>query len=222
MTVGGLIHNLTVFADFYERASADIDRDANADVMQRDFRATVAIDRIRAYVLAKYGADLTIGTARRLLGDLVRECSLTVKAAEELPLEDAMDKLAGRQESDGAQATTEAARNKLTLIRDFNGGLQGQGNADKPERQSDPAPAVTTEPAPTGFLGGADLADALGVHPSQRDAFFKQLERKRTSLGDECWQEVSNRRANNPRFQYRVDSQKLRELAEAYKTPKPD
>src|SRR5262249_31575105 len=106
MTVGGLIHNLTVCADFYERASADIEReegvtmpryvgnrDANADVMQRDFRATVAIDRVRAYVLAKYGADLRIGTARRLLGDLIRQCSLTVKAAEELPLEDAMDKL---------------------------------------------------------------------------------------------------------------------------------
>jgi hypothetical protein len=106
MTVGGLIHNLTVFADFYEQASADIDReegvtkpqyignrDANADVMQRDFRATVAIDRVRAYVLAKYGTDLTIGTARRLLGDLIRLCALTVKAAEELTLEGAMDNL---------------------------------------------------------------------------------------------------------------------------------
>jgi hypothetical protein len=106
MTVGNLIHNLAVFADFYERASADIDReegvtkpwsignrDANADVMQRDFQATVAIDRVRAYVLALYGADLTIGTARRLLGDLIRRFALTVKAAEELLLEEAMDKL---------------------------------------------------------------------------------------------------------------------------------
>jgi hypothetical protein len=106
MTVGGLIHNLTVFADFYEQARADIDRaegatkpwyignrDANADEMQRDFRATVAIDRVRAYVLVKYGADLTIGTARRLLGDLIRLCALTVKAAEELTLEGAMDEL---------------------------------------------------------------------------------------------------------------------------------
>ena len=106
MTVGGLIHNLTIFADFYERASADIDRaepllkpaavgnrDANADHMRRDLRATVAIDRVRAYVLAKYGADLTIGTARRLLGDLIRICALTVDAAEALPLEAAMDRL---------------------------------------------------------------------------------------------------------------------------------
>src|SRR5262249_13505978 len=103
MTVAGLIHNLIVFADFYERGSAEIDReqgvmkpshignrDANADVMQRDFQATVAIDRVRTYVLAQYGADLTIGTARRLLGDLIRRFGLTVKAAEELLLEEAM------------------------------------------------------------------------------------------------------------------------------------
>lgn len=106
MTVGRLIHTLTVFADFYERASADIDReqgvtnrrliaqrDANADAVQRDFRAIVAIDRVRAYVLAKYGADLTIGTARRLLGDLINTCRLAVDAVEALPLEAAMDKL---------------------------------------------------------------------------------------------------------------------------------
>jgi hypothetical protein len=106
MTVGGLILNLTIFADFYERASADIDRaepvlkpwvvgnrDANADYMQREFRATVAIDRVRAFVLARYGEDLTIGTARRLLGDLIRECTLTVEAAEALPLETAMDRI---------------------------------------------------------------------------------------------------------------------------------
>jgi hypothetical protein len=108
MTVGGLIHDLTVFADLYERASADIDReegftktwyignrDANAGAMQRDYRATVAIDRVRAYVLANYGADLTIGMARRLLGDLIRTCGLAVDAAEALPLEEAMDKLDG-------------------------------------------------------------------------------------------------------------------------------
>jgi hypothetical protein len=106
MTVGGLVHNLTVFAHFYEQASAAIDgaegylkpfflraRDAKADVMQRDFRATVAIDRVRAYVLSGYGADLTIGTARRLLGDLIRTFRLTVEEAEGLPLEVAMDKL---------------------------------------------------------------------------------------------------------------------------------
>lgn len=106
MTVGGLIHNLTGFAEFYERASADIERadpfekphavgsrDAHTDYLQRSFRATVAMDRVRAYVLARYGEELTIGTARRLLGDLIRACHLTVAAAESLRLEDAMDRM---------------------------------------------------------------------------------------------------------------------------------
>jgi hypothetical protein len=191
MTVGGLIHNLIVFADFYERASADIERkegvtkpwyignrDANTDVMQRDFRATVAIDRVRAYVLANYGADLTIGTARRFLGDLIRECSLTVKAAEDLPLEDAMEKL------DAAES-----------CRD---------DADQPEKQSNSAPAVPTRStrkrstergegrakliaaltkhhqyADGGCLnlepiGNNELAKAAGVSPSTASAFFNE------------------------------------------------
>jgi hypothetical protein len=106
MTVEGLIRNLTVFADFYEQASAGINstdpmmqpfaigtRDANADDMQRQFRVTPAIDRVRAYVLAQFGADLTIGTAQRLLGDLIRRSGLAVKAAEVLTLEVAMDRL---------------------------------------------------------------------------------------------------------------------------------
>jgi hypothetical protein len=106
MTVGGLIHNLTIFADFYERASADIDReegatkpwyignrDATANVMRRDFCATVAIDRVRAYVLSEYGTELTIGTARRLLGDLIQKSGLSVDAAGALFLEVAIDKL---------------------------------------------------------------------------------------------------------------------------------
>src|SRR5262245_14123446 len=92
MSVGNLVNNLTVFADFYERASAEIDRaepilkpyhvsnrDANTDSMQKDFRATVAIDRVREYVLKEYGQDLTIGTARQVLGDLIRKCGLTAE-----------------------------------------------------------------------------------------------------------------------------------------------
>jgi hypothetical protein len=141
MTVGGLIHNLTVFADFYERASAAIDRaepfekprhfgarEAQADMMQRDFRATVAIDRVRDYVLGSYGAELTIGTARRLLGDLVRRCGLTVNAAEGLTLEAAMDRLeadgapaGGQAEAAPAAATGDEAT--LALMRVFTNGV---------------------------------------------------------------------------------------------------
>ncbi|MBX3435420.1 MAG: hypothetical protein KF847_19060 [Pirellulales bacterium] len=82
---------------------------------------------------------------------------------------------------------------------------------------------VTGEPAtisPTGFLGGAALADALGIHATRRDAFFRQLERQRMSLGDNCWHEVREPRPNSPRFLYRADSPKLRSLAAAYATPK--
>jgi hypothetical protein len=115
MTVGGLIINLTIFADFYERASADIEsaeafekpramgnRDVYADDMQRQFRTTNAIDRVRTHVLSQYGADLTIGTAGRLLGDLIRRCKLSVKAAEAMTLEIAMDRLESAVEEEEA------------------------------------------------------------------------------------------------------------------------
>jgi hypothetical protein len=239
MTVGGLIHNLTVFADFYERASADIDReqgvtkpwyignrDANTDVMQRDFRATVAIDRVRAYVLGKYGADLTINTARRLLGDLIKTCGLAVDAAEALPLEEAMDKLDGvesrrndasfiierllagpddvelspremalleahlrqpesyatiqQEKKATGHSPTEAARNKLKLIRDFNRDLQGQNDANEPEKPSHPTPAVTPDPAPKPSTergeGQAKLIAALTKHHKYAEGGCLNLE----------------------------------------------
>jgi hypothetical protein len=127
-----------------------------------------------------------------------------------------------REKQATGRSPTEEARNKLKLIRDFNRRLHQR---DAASTSTEPAPKVVAEavaPAgPSGFLGGTALADALGVHPSRRDAFFKQLERDRISLGDENWQEVSNRRANTPRYQYRADSPKLREMANTYKEPKP-
>jgi hypothetical protein len=198
-----MIQNLTTFADFYEHATAEIERSESimkpravgnrevyADYMQREFRSAIAIDRVRTYVLGKFGAELTVGTSQRLLGDLIRVCGLTSNAAEALKLEDAMDRL----------------------------------EAAKPNAEATPvvAPQPSGPIGPSGFLGGEALADSLGVHLSRRDAFFKQLERERLKLGDENWQEVANRRANAPRYQYRADSPKLRELAQGYKSPKPD
>ena len=75
-------------------------------------------------------------------------------------------------------------------------------------------------PSPTGFLGGAALADALGVQATRRDAFFRQLGRKRISLGDDSWQEVRDRHGNGPIFLYRVDSPNIIELAKHYSTEK--
>lgn len=74
--------------------------------------------------------------------------------------------------------------------------------------------------SPTGYLGGASLADALGIHATRRDAFFRQLERQRVSLGDDSWHEVRNPRPNNPRFLYRADSPKVCAVAAAYKKSK--
>jgi hypothetical protein len=68
----------------------------------------------------------------------------------------------------------------------------------------------------TGFLGGTELADALRVHPSRRDAFFVQLQRKRKNLGDDCWIETTERGPNRPAFLYRVDSPQLQKLAAPY------
>lgn len=99
------------------------------------------------------------------------------------------------------------------------------------EKGDDLAPAVGPEDAAhsanklevvaTGFLGGAALADALGVHASRRNAFSKKLERARKGLEEECWQEVANRRPNSPTFLYRADSPKIRELAANFQAPKP-
>jgi hypothetical protein len=70
-----------------------------------------------------------------------------------------------------------------------------------------------------GFVGGADLADALGVHPTRRNAFFRQLERRRRELGDANWHEVREPRPNAPRFIYRVASPAIRSLAAGYQEP---
>jgi hypothetical protein len=72
----------------------------------------------------------------------------------------------------------------------------------------------------TGFLGGTALADALGIHRTRREAFFRQLERQRKCIGDDCWHEVRDPRPNSPRYLYRADSPKLRTLAESYSKPK--
>lgn len=82
------------------------------------------------------------------------------------------------------------------------------------------ANASPIEPASTsGFLGGANLAEALGVHPTRSNAFFWQLERRRLKLGDDSWHEVRDPRPNAPRFIYRVDSPLIRSLAARYQRP---
>ncbi len=192
MTVEGLIHNLTDFAEFYERSSADIEiadvfekarrrgeRDANADYYQRCFRATPGIDRIRAYVLARFGEELTIGTARRLLGDLIRTCSLTAKEAEQLLLQDAMDRLDASpvgaatppEPSRAATSSAESAKPNPAAKRSTE---RGEGRvkliaALTKHHQYADGGCLNPEP-----IGNNELANAAGVSPSTASAFFEK------------------------------------------------
>lgn len=102
------------------------------------------------------------------------------------------------------------------------------GNSLDAERDVESAGDLVPSPAEeshrksaalAGFVGGADLADALGVHPTRRNAFFRQLERRRRGLGDANWHEVREPRPNAPRFIYRVDSPVIRSLATGYQEP---
>ena len=134
------------------------------------------------------------------------------------------------------RSETAQIRNKLKLIRDFNRNLRAMNPlATHPEPGGARSLETSTvlqgvgptervgdkgELTQTGFLGGTALAETLGIHPTRRDAFFRQLERQRISLGDDCWHEVREPRPNSPRFLYSADSTKLRELAKAYAMPK--
>jgi hypothetical protein len=203
MSVGGMIHNLTIFADFHERASVDIDRaepplkphaignrDANTDQMQRDFRATAGIERVRAYVLRRFGADLTLGTARRLLGDLIRICALTVDAAEALPLEAAMDRL-DAAESRGDESPVNAGPFVERRLARRRTGVQGPPTAsaaepgkkrstERGEGRAKLIAALTKHHryADGGCLnqepvGNNELARAVGVSTSTASDFFR-------------------------------------------------
>jgi hypothetical protein len=66
-----------------------------------------------------------------------------------------------QEKKETGRSSTEAARNKLKLIRDFNRALQAQGEADEPEKQSDPAPAVVQAEAPLAAAPGSNSSLAL-------------------------------------------------------------
>lgn len=112
-------------------------------------------------------------------------------------------------------------REAIALLRRLRETREPQGPAGPQGGWAFSGPAeVTTPQSPVeldGFLGGLALADALGVHPQRRDAFFKRLERERLSIGDENWKEITDKRPNEPRFLYRVSA--VRKLASEYREP---
>ena len=83
-----------------------------------------------------------------------------------------------------------------------------------------PAPARPTNSA-SGFLGGQELREALGIPQKRQEAFQRKLDRSRGHLRDSDWMEAANPHPNAPKYTYRVDSEAVRKLAEAYKSPKP-
>ncbi len=106
LTLRLLIQNLRSFAAFYEHSTGEIHaergimkpwyiggRDANADFLRKQFMAVQDIDRIRALTLSRFGEELTIGSAQRLLGELLRTGTLTTDQALNLTLGEAADKL---------------------------------------------------------------------------------------------------------------------------------
>jgi len=91
----------------------------------------------------------------------------------------------------------------------------------KPATAEQPSKSDSLPPGhPTGFLGGKELADALGIPPEHVDTFLRQVSRLREQPGelpDTDWMEVTDRPRNQPRFLYRVDSPKIQDLARRYR-----
>ena len=74
-----------------ERHRAIFERDLYVSTALAFFTAAYDIDRVRGYVLSQSGDELTIGTARRLLGELLKRRKLKLAEAEALTLAQAID-----------------------------------------------------------------------------------------------------------------------------------
>ncbi|MDW8244863.1 MAG: hypothetical protein RMJ88_16795 [Thermogemmata sp.] len=128
-TVGELIRKLIDFAHIYNSLTATIaqadpferlhhlgGRDAIAYQLQQQFARLEGIEAVRSLVLRRYGEELTVSTARRLLQDLIRECSLSVAEAEALSLPAAADLLcrsSGPTQPTGAGPACPSAKPKM-------------------------------------------------------------------------------------------------------------
>jgi hypothetical protein len=116
-------------------------------------------------------------------------------------------------------ALEEHARPHLRIVDDFH---RHWKETESHLSSATPAESTTPTSSKGGFLGGADLAIALGVPELRRDAFLQQLKRKqRNLLGKDCFLTVHKPRPNDSRYLYRADSIELRSLAEEYGASKP-
>jgi hypothetical protein len=183
LPVGLLIKNLASFATFYGEMNTAIEnadvfgkrwlvggRDANAADYVRNFRATIGIDRVRGYVYAQYGEELTLETARRLLGDLVKS-GLTLQAAEAMTLEPAIDRLESLA-ADQAKMTAHTRQEPLPVSKPKKSTQSGEAEAKlisfltKHHQYADGG-CLNQEP-----IGNNELARNAVVSPSTANAFF--------------------------------------------------
>jgi len=140
-----------------------------------------------------------------------------------------------REKQANGESETNAKRNKLKLIRDFNRKLQGPAPAaneanlaaEKKDEAANGEPA--SQPvleAPTksrgGWMGDVELAETLGVHSSRIPAFRAKLKRMRdkVELSIDDWQEIENRKRNEPQFLYRANAPAIVAMAKRYSLPK--
>ena len=93
--------------------------------------------------------------------------------------------------------------------------------ADYFKAQTRTAVGVGPNGGPVGFLGGAELCEALGIHPTRRDPFLKQLERLRLTIviAGDC-REVREPPPNTPTYLYRLNAPTVVDVAKAYREPK--
>ena len=96
------------------------------------------------------------------------------------------------------------------------------------EPESEPVPdsqsSKTSSPTKSmgGWMGDMELANALGVHPSQIQAFRAKLSRMRNKheLLMDDWQESPNPKRNEPQFLYRANAPAIVAMAKRYSLPK--
>lgn len=86
-TLGMLIEKLREFANVYEMFRYDpVARDANVNSLRETFIVVQDIDRIRTLTHLRFDEDLTIESAQKLLGELIRKSNGSIKHDQALKL----------------------------------------------------------------------------------------------------------------------------------------
>ena len=197
VSVSELIHSLVQFAEVYEhdedrvrqsqghtKREAIVARECNAGRLKKNIEAISGIDRLRSYSLSRYGAELTISTAQRFLGDLIRECALQLSVAAQLSVDDAMNQLeaaTGQSRRDhlgGTQNTLAGTQSHSTTTQGAKPRQQTRG-ARRPAKEKLIAALTAHHQYQNGSclclepVGNNELAKRANVSPSTTSEFFQ-------------------------------------------------